>query len=166
MAILRTGGAVRNELLDVLGTVAPGIRGVMKGGISIRKHLDDWGQEVLDTGLFNRSIEDLLKTDSGKTKAKEIVKKIKKGEITYVGLLGAIWVLNGKKFTNVSEDPRIKPLTQFAVIAALYEQVVPLAELGKELGAIKTWDEFQAKQRLNAAAVQVLGIPQLVDILA
>lgn len=165
MAILRTGGQVRNELLDVLGTVAPGIRGVTKGGVSIRGHLDKWGKEVLDTGLFNTSLEQLLKTESGKNRAKTIVKKIKTGDLSFVGLLGAIWLLNGKKFTNVGDDPRIKTLFQFAVIAALYEQVVPLAQLGKELGAISVFDEFQAKQRLNAAAVQVLGIPQLVDIL-
>ena len=166
MAMLRTGGAVRSEILDVLATTAPGIRGVMKGGMSIRKHLNNWGQETLDTGLFITPLDVLVKTDAGKKKAKDIVLKIKKGEITYIGLVGAIWLLNEKSFTNVNEDVRIKTLIQFAVIASLYAQVMPLAELGNVLGAISTFDEFQAKQRINAAAEQVLGIPQLVDILA
>jgi len=165
MPMLRTGGEIRKQILDILGTVAPGIRGVMKGGMSIRKHLDDWGEEVLETKLFNQPLEELLKSENGRKKARDIVAKIKGGKVTYIGLIGAIWLLNGKKFTNVSDDIRIKPLTQFAVIAALYEQVVPLARMGKELGAIATWDEFQAKQRINAAAEQVLGIPKLIDIL-
>lgn len=151
---------VQKDILDVIDPFTGNIKGITGGGLGTRRNFNNAGEVVLKNSLFQniKGIKELLKSEEGKEKLKKIVDAIKKREIEPAGLLGAIYITEGEKYTTIRDSPLIQALYDFTWVAIAYQMAGPLGDLGRKTGAMGLVEKVRVEQLLNTAIEKILNI--------